>query len=249
MKKLFSLLLSAVLLLSMMAVPAGANAESSREPEPLYYDIGHLDSWTQSKLEWLDHMGLMQGTAEGTFSPDAPYTRAMFVTMLGRLDKIDPADYPGSSFSDVPAGRWDAPYIRWASETGLVNGVGNGRFDPTGIITVEQYAVIVYRYLVSHGYEFCFEEVTDPIREPVIYDFDEVSEYAEDAVALLGYTGLLLTDPETSLKEEPGIYVRPKHHLNRLETAIFFNDFAGLVYTSEVYREMPWGGINSWVEK
>ena len=102
---------------------------------------------------------------------------------------------------------------------------------------------------MAHDYKFCYEEVTDPVRDPVIYDFDEVSEYAEDAVALLGYTGLLLTDPETSLQEEPGIYVRPKHHLNRLETAVFFNDFAGLVYTSEVYRDMPWGLIHSWVEK
>ena len=82
-----------------------------------------------------------------------------------------------------------------------------------------------------------------------IYDFDEVSAYAEDAVSLLGYTGLLLTDPDTSLTEEPGIYVRPKHQLNRMEVAVLFAEFASFVAGTQTSRAMPWGIIESWVEK
>ncbi|MBR2717649.1 MAG: S-layer homology domain-containing protein [Oscillospiraceae bacterium] len=139
MKKLFSLLLTLALTASLLIIPAAAAVP--------FTDIGTLDEYAQDNIEYLYNEGVMTGTSETTFSPDAYYTRAMFVTMLGRMSGVDPSEYTGSVFSDVPAGRWDSPYIAWAAEIGLVNGVGNGRFDPTGIITLEQYATIVDRFL------------------------------------------------------------------------------------------------------
>ncbi len=261
MKRIFTLLLAAALLLSVLAVPAGAYTGNETVPFTEFTDIYDLGEPYVSSIEYLDHHGLMTGTSDTTFSPYQPYTRAMFVTMLGRMennngyisesDMLADADrYQGpTGFSDVPQGRWDAPYVKWAAENGIVNGVGNGRFDPTGIITVEQFAVIAFRFLEAHGYEINWEEETDSGRDPVIYDFDEVSAYAEDAVSLLGYTGLLLTDPDTSLTEEPGIYVHPKHQLNRMEVAVLFAEFASFVAGTQTSRAMPWGIIESWVEK
>ena len=85
MKKLLSLLLTAALLLSVLAVPAGAAADSG-DDGPVYRDIGHLSEDQQASIEWLYHNNIMLGTGEGKFSPNALFTRSMFVTMMGRLE-------------------------------------------------------------------------------------------------------------------------------------------------------------------
>ena len=77
MKKLFALLLTAALLLPVLAIPAGASAETG-DDGPVYYDIGHLSEDQQAAIVWLYNTGMMVGTGEGQFSPDAPFTRAMF---------------------------------------------------------------------------------------------------------------------------------------------------------------------------
>ena len=117
MKRALSLFLSLLMLLSVAAIPAGA---ASLPFTDVYSDNPHYDD-----ICLMYEMGLMAGTSSTKFSPNATYTRAMFVTMLGRLDGLnggmDPDDYTGTAFSDVPAGRWDAPYIKWAAENGIVS--------------------------------------------------------------------------------------------------------------------------------
>lgn len=48
-----------------------------------------------------------------------------------------------AGFIDVPAEHWAAPYIAEAVELGLVHGVGDGRYDPDGILTQAQVAQIL----------------------------------------------------------------------------------------------------------
>ena len=96
--------------------------------------------------------GLFNGTSETTFAPDTTMTRAMFVTVLGRLEGIDASKYTEVTFDDVVAGSWYAPYVEWAASEGIVNGVGyvegvgKNCFDINGEITIEQACVILARY-------------------------------------------------------------------------------------------------------
>ena len=76
-------------------------------------------------------------------------TRGMFVTVLGRLAKVDTENYTGTSFSDVPAATYYAPYISWASGEGIVSGTGNGRFSPDTPVTREQIAKMLFTYAQS----------------------------------------------------------------------------------------------------
>ena len=85
---------------------------------------------------------LFSGTSATTFAPNSPMTRGMFVTVLGNKAKIDPKDYPTSSFSDVKAGVWYAPNVEWAAQNGIVNGTGGGKFSPGKSVTREQMAVM-----------------------------------------------------------------------------------------------------------
>lgn len=73
-------------------------------------------------------------------------TRAMFVTVLGRLADIKANEYEGSSFGDVPIGQWYSGYVEWAAANGIILGFGNGNFEPDMLINHEQMYVIIKRY-------------------------------------------------------------------------------------------------------
>ena len=112
-----------------------------------FTDISPEDSFYKAVC-YANEAKLFQGTSETTFSPDGVMTRAMFVTVLGRLAGVDTTKYTTVSFTDVDpvGGSWYAPYVEWAASNGIVNGVGDGSFNVNGEITVEQACTILARY-------------------------------------------------------------------------------------------------------
>lgn len=50
-------------------------------------------------------------------------TRGMFVTVLGRMENIDPTQADASGFMDVPEDAYYAGYVGWAARSGIVVGV------------------------------------------------------------------------------------------------------------------------------
>ncbi len=93
---------------------------------------------------------LFKGISDTKFGPNNTMTRAMFVTVLGRLAEIDATAYSGNSFTDVdrnsPQHGYAAPYIEWASQNGLIVGYGDGTFGPNNEITHQQMYLIMMRY-------------------------------------------------------------------------------------------------------
>ncbi|WP_322203073.1 S-layer homology domain-containing protein [Acutalibacter intestini] len=141
MSKLFQRFLAAgaaVVMLSTVPFPANAAAEKFTDVKP--------GKWYYTAVDYAVSEKLFSGTSSTTFSPEEPMTRGMFVTVLGNKAKIDPKDYPTSSFSDVKTGIWYAPQVEWAVQNGLVNGTGGGKFSPAKRVTREQMAVILYNY-------------------------------------------------------------------------------------------------------
>ena len=138
MKKLIATLLTLVLTVSTMTVGASAAAEK-------FTDV-NSNKWYYAAVDYAVGEGLFSGTSAVTFAPNGSMTRGMFVTVLGNKAKIDPAQYTESSFSDVKAGKWYAPFVEWASGNGIVNGTGGGKFAPERNVTREQMAVILYNY-------------------------------------------------------------------------------------------------------
>ena len=214
MKKRLALLLSALMLLSVLSVTASAAdlPFSDVSEDSLYYPY----------VEYVYENGLMNGTGDTTFDLDLPYTRAMFVTMLGRMEGIDPADYPGTQFKDVAATNWAAPYINWAAENNIVNGVGDGKFAPGNIITEEQYCTIVCRYMDSKGMDFPGATVWTP----EIADMDDVHTWAKSSVVNMVYYNLVwLTGDYRYL---------PQDELTRGTVACYFTDLHRMINTGEV---------------
>lgn len=96
--------------------------------------------WAFPAISDLFAKQIVTGKTATTFEPNADVTRAEFATMLVKALKLT-AKSP-STFTDVPAGAWYADAVAAASENGLVNGVGNGKFAPNAKITREQMAVM-----------------------------------------------------------------------------------------------------------
>ncbi|MBQ7921367.1 MAG: S-layer homology domain-containing protein [Clostridia bacterium] len=97
--------------------------------------------------------GLFNGTSATTFEPHGEMTRAMFVTVLGRLAKVNVSQYRTSSFKDCTTANADyakfdyaIPYIQWATEIGLVEGYEDGTFRPMTPINHNEMYVLMQRY-------------------------------------------------------------------------------------------------------
>lgn len=104
-------------------------------------DADYIDA-----IEFVYEKGLFKGVSDTKFAPDTTMTRAMFVTVMGRLAGVDPNYFTGESFDDVISGEWYAPYVKWAAQEGIVNGYGNGKFGINDPVTIEQAVVIIARY-------------------------------------------------------------------------------------------------------
>jgi len=128
-------------------------------------------------IEFVYENGLFKGTSATEFEPNTTMTRAMFVTVLGRLEGVDERNWHGAAFDDVVEGEWYAPYVKWAATKGIVNGYGDGKFGVDDEVTIEQAAVILARYADYSG-----ENVKSTKSLTRYADARKISAWAEDAM-------------------------------------------------------------------
>ena len=129
--------------------------------------------------------GLFAGMTPTTFAPNATMTRAMLVSVLWRLAG-EPAPKAPNTFVDVPDGAWYTDAVTWAAENGVVSGIGGSRFDPSGFVTREQTAEILYNYAHSKGYD-----VSARADLTAFPDAASVSGWAEEALSWANAAGLI----------------------------------------------------------
>ena len=115
-----------------------------------FIDVAESDAYFDAVM-YVYENGLFKGVSETEFAPDTTMTRAMFVTVLGRMAGVNTQLYQKSSFTDVEMGQWYSPYVEWAAHSGIVLGYGDGTFGLNDEITVEQAAVILTRYAAFTG--------------------------------------------------------------------------------------------------
>ncbi len=117
-------------------------------PVQTFVDVP-VGAWYYDEVEYAAQSGFIQGTGNGYFKPNTAINRAMLVTLLWRYAG-EPAGYT-NVFTDVPAGRWYTQAIAWAAHEGIVEGVGQNRFNPEGLLNREQMATLFYRYTKATG--------------------------------------------------------------------------------------------------
>lgn len=170
LRRFFSAFLSIVMLVLFPTVSA---AESTAELS--HFTDVMPGQWYYSAIEYVVTNGYFKGTNENTFAPGEPMTRAMFVTVLGRLALVDPTAEPTSDFRDVPAGSYYGGYVSWAAENDIVRGLTPGFFGPNVCITREQIATFLYRYARHIG----LDTTVDSIATPSTFNSDtDISSWA-----------------------------------------------------------------------
>lgn len=133
-------------------VTPGTPVAPARPAAPVglpFADVSGSD-WFYNDVRYVYEKGIMDGTGADRFSPNAPLTRAMIVTILYRMAG-SPSVSGSSDFTDVAAGKWFAKAVAWAAANGIVNGYGDSLFGPNDPVTREQLAAILYRYAVYGG--------------------------------------------------------------------------------------------------
>lgn len=177
------------------AVPAVPVPEDFSRVDLSAFRDAAPEDWFYPAVQYAVGSGLFRGTSGDTFEPQTAMNRAMFVTVLSRMEGIDVVQYSGSSFTDVEAGQWYSAAVEWASRNGIVTGVGEGKFAPDGQVTREQIAAILYRYQQQNG---VVTRIHEPERMARFADADTVSDWAQEAMSwmvgnhyLNGSAGLL----------------------------------------------------------
>ena len=141
-----------------------------------YTDVKE-SAWYYDSVAFATQQGLFNGTSATTFGPNDEMTRAMFVTVLYRLDG-SPAIDGGTHFTDIFVDAYYYDAVKWANANGIVYGTDADKFSPDASVTREQMVTFLYRYAnykgVDTGYEASLAAFTDA---------NSVSDYALHAMA------------------------------------------------------------------
>ena len=166
--------------------------------------------WYTNAVLYCYANGYMAGTSDSTFAPNSSFTRAMFVTVLAKIDGADTSAYSGSSFTDVPEGKWYSKPVQWAYQNEFAAGLGGGRFGPNDPVTREQIAQFLYNYTQKRHWGV--EGSSDLSGYP---DADKVSNYAKNAVKWAVHYGLI-----SGVKVGDTVYLQPKGTATRAQVAV-----------------------------
>ena len=132
-KKVLSLLLVLAMVCSLLTVGAGATNSFSDKST-----ITH-----QEAVDVLTKAGVINGYTDGSFKPAGNVTRAQMAKMVCFIaasgDDVGSIYAGANTFTDCTS-HWARGYIAFASKSGYVAGMGNGKFDPDGNVTGVQAA-------------------------------------------------------------------------------------------------------------
>jgi len=137
-------------------------------------------AWYAAPVSRAVQQGIVSGMNATEFSPNTPVSRAMFVTLLSRVEQLKDgtAILDGdTAFPDIAAREWYSSAVRWAADAKIVEG-SDGHYRPNGRITREELATMLYRYASSQKLA-----VSAPAEALNAFsDRDTVSTWAVDAM-------------------------------------------------------------------
>ncbi len=160
------------------------------------------DHWGRKEIEWGYTKGIAKGVTEDEFAPDKDVTRAMFITMLYRLEGSPEVD-SASAFKDVTKNDYYYDAVNWAHENKITDGVSEDYFGSIDNITREDMATMLYRK----------EKMNRSLKAEIIdkySDKSEISDYAEEAIKWAVKNKIINGYEDDTLK--------PKNNATRAET-------------------------------
>lgn len=139
-----------------------------------FVDVSKTD-WFYNDVKYVWQHDIMNGVSNTKFAPETSMTRAMFVTVLYRLEgSPDVTGMATPPFTDIGAKNFDWAYnaIVWAYNTGVTKGTSATTFAPGVAISRQEIVTMLYRYAGSPAVS----------GSPIFGDSSVISSWARDAV-------------------------------------------------------------------
>lgn len=219
-KRILSCLLSIAMCLTLL--PLGIQAQAA-----YFGDV--TSHWARSYIEDAVDMGLFNGTAPNRFEPESAMTRAMFVTVLYRMDGGEAER--SANFIDVPRGSWYSDAVAWASENSIVTGTSAIRFSPNDSVTREQMVTILNRYLTASGAALGSDGEAPAIS---FRDSSSIAPYAREAVEKMQRASIVSGKPSGF-----GYRFDPQGCATRAEVACIMCKFLDQLSYDDIDNEEP----------
>lgn len=127
MKKLLALMVSVAMVFSMCtSVFAYSDVEEG--------------TYVSEAVTILSELNVFNGYADGTFKPEQAVTRAEMAALIARIQGYGETAKTGAytKFIDVPVTHWASGYVANATNMGIINGHGDGTFEPEAPVLYEQ---------------------------------------------------------------------------------------------------------------
>ena len=173
-----------------------AEVKLPAEVHVFFIDTEETD-WFFDSVIYVARRGIMKGTGNNLFSPEQPFTRAMLMTMLARLDGVNTEG----------GATWYEKGLRCAAENGISDGTV-----PESPVTREQFVTMLCRYAgaVADGNVESFS------------DYENISDWALAAVKwavsngiMLGYDGRLNPQGNVTRAETAVMMMRFCERINK----------------------------------
>lgn len=144
LKRILALVMTLALCLGLSSVAFAASYDSFSDADQVTYE---------EAMDVLVALGVIEGTDNGTLSPAGTLTRETAAKIIAYLclggTAAEALSTGTSPFSDVDASRWSAGYIAYCANQGIINGRGDGTFDPTAEVSGYEFAKML---LCAIGY-------------------------------------------------------------------------------------------------
>ena len=139
--------------------------------------------------------GILAGMGNDKFQGELPITRAMVSAVLMRIS-VDKNINTQTKFTDVKAGDWFNEAVMWAAGNGLFVGYPDGSFKPNKLVSRQELALILQKFLALHGINM------DEVKTWTYNDLDKIPAWSKDAVVAMAKIALVNGQTDTMYNPE-----------------------------------------------
>ena len=153
-----------------------------------FEDIKDKSAEMQNAIKTLAAKGIINGTSETTFSPDASISRAEIAALIVRtLSKLDPNEDGG--FVDVTKDNWFFGVAGSSRKHGIINGYEDNTFRGNNVILKEQIIAVTARVLRNEMNYKTPENVSEYL---TYTDAESLPGWAKEDIALAEMANIVL---------------------------------------------------------
>lgn len=139
--------------------------------------------------------GILADMGNDKFQGELPITRAMVSAVLMRIS-VDKSINTQTKFTDVKAGDWFNEAVMWAAGNGLFVGYPDGSFKPNKLVSRQELALILQKFLALHGINM------DEVKTWTYTDLDKIPAWSKDAVVAMAKIALVNGQTDTMYNPE-----------------------------------------------